>query len=435
MTTFSIDINQKNTHGTTLPNLPNMPNLLQTKDKSSRKKTNLQFSESTYNISLIANHYTYSFESQKYIPNNGNNLEFIYNKNTYLLTKKYKAGSGATATVSVYYMYRRNKLGEYDYIKRVVIKKFRKSSDYDIEKHNAYKLKHVFAEKNKNVVDYNKHFFLFNDDVNLSIIYNYLGAKIRNDFIYGLTLKQKVSIMIQLFEQCIKLHNYCFIHNDIKPENIVIDFDDNGEPIISIIDYGILYYFPEDLNNGFDFNTTIWSGSPEYLIIAELNKTEQFINIDDNIKNLFFKSQHFALGGIMIGILVDEILYYFDKIIKYVDVNEDEYMPIRFMKYDQNLLPLILGDIIKKLNQNSLISEQTMIPNKEKSNIPEKLPVLWTKNKDGSIKKCSKFENEKYIFGTLKLIIYTMFEYDYKNRLSLDEILIELKKTYSLFNY
>jgi len=383
-----------------------------------------------YNITLLG-----SKESKNIF-----DLEFINNQDEYLLSYQYMAGSGNTSNVNIYKMYKKkynqhinrplsvksdSKIdrllipkthNNYEFIKTVIIKFFKDEFDYKIEKQNVYKLKHIIKNIHKNETDYNKHYILFNDDINKCIIYNYLGRRIRNEYIVNLKLKQKVSLMIQLLEQCIKLNDYLFIQNDIKPENIVIDFDPDGEPNISIIDYGILYYIPEDFNEGNIFNTTIWSGSPEYLKIAKLIKDNEVLYNAD-IKDIFIKSQYYALAGLMIGLLVNDIYYYFNTVIQYVDVNEEHNMETRFMKYTEELIPLIMKDIINKLNEVK----------PEPSNT---IPIFWKKTDMG----LKKIVCDDYIFSTLKIIIYSMFDYNYKNRLSLNDVLTEVKKCHSQFS-
>ena len=56
-----------------------------------------------------------------------------------------------------------------------------------------------------------------------------------------------IDLMIQMFEVLDYLHNKKkIIHRDLKPENVLIYIDEENNPIIKIIDFGLATYIPQD---------------------------------------------------------------------------------------------------------------------------------------------------------------------------------------------
>lgn len=68
-----------------------------------------------------------------------------------------------------------------------------------------------------------------------------------NDKSYLIPEKLIVEILIQLFEVIDYLHNEeKIIHCDIKPENFMINYDKNNQPILKLIDFGMAVYKPKN---------------------------------------------------------------------------------------------------------------------------------------------------------------------------------------------
>ena len=281
----------------------------------------------------------------------------------------------------------------------MAIKFFTDKKDYVVEKYNVLRLKNIFLDDDS----FKKHLFLYCDDKTYCIMYNYLGKRINNDFIIDLTLEQKIDIIIQIIEQSIKLHDSNLLQNDIKPENIVFDIKENNILSVSVIDWGILYNFPTDFIKGYKFDTTLWSASPEYLKIAQLSndiepllthKTESNIRFIedryyDDIKDIFFKSQHFAISGIIIGLFVNNIAFYFETLLKYVNIEETYNMELKYSQFTKSTM----SKIIKKINDKLTESE-----------------IYYGKN----------------IFDRVKNLIFSMLEYDYNKRIKLNDVMTEL---------
>ena len=70
-------------------------------------------------------------------------------------------------------------------------------------------------------------------------ILNYPSGHLPNDI--------TIELLIQIFEVLDYLHNdKRIIHRDLKPENILIYIDENNNPIVKIIDFGLATYIPKD---------------------------------------------------------------------------------------------------------------------------------------------------------------------------------------------
>lgn len=65
---------------------------------------------------------------------------------------------------------------------------------------------------------------------------------------YYFSTETAIMIGIQLIERLRDLHSIGVIHNDIKPDNILIDENTGG--LLHLIDFGLSqYYFNENLFN------------------------------------------------------------------------------------------------------------------------------------------------------------------------------------------
>lgn len=81
---------------------------------------------------------------------------------------------------------------------------------------------------------------IYEDDISICIIEEYISGKSLRDFVYEsekLGINQICDIGIKLCNILEYLHNYCggIIHLDIKPDNIIID-DNNNVKLIGIIE-------------------------------------------------------------------------------------------------------------------------------------------------------------------------------------------------------
>lgn len=191
-----------------------------------------------------------------------------------------------------------------------------------------------------------------NTTIEYGMFFDYLGTTLEKYSINKLNYINKIKIILQLLQQCIELNDLSLYHSDIKPDNICITKkNDNYE--LSLIDYGLLYG-KKEYNNSVDYNTTISCGSPEYYKINCL--------IDKGImifpKELFDKSQHFAIAGIIFGIFINNPYLYFNKIYeffkkdpKYIDIKFDKCrMTLRFLPYiDEDFIMYFKKYVFKKI--------------------------------------------------------------------------------------
>jgi serine/threonine protein kinase len=164
----------------------------------------------------------------------------------------------------------------------------------------------------------------------------------------------KIKMFKQLIDhQKILILGYGIIHNDIKPSNIVVDENNN----LSLIDYGITYFVPRDIYCFVDFDTTYYSACHEYYLIG----VEQYNNNNSEFKlnityQLYYKSQHYALASIMIGMLLNDFDYYgktFNKIFFYNPNKENcGNMIIRYKDIDEKNTKKFISVIKNKLLKN-----------------------------------------------------------------------------------
>jgi len=234
------------------------------------------------------------------------------------------------------------------------------------------------------------YYYINNDKYNnkYTMVFDYLGETLEKFNIYKLDLSKKILLIIELLEQCIELNKFSLYHNDIKPDNICIK-NNNGNYSMSLIDFGILYT-KESFEKSIYYNTTLTSGSPEYYKINNL--------IDNGIetfdKELFDKSQHYAVAGIIFGIFIDKQYEYFNKLYEIIKKNKN-YIGFNFDNCSIGTRFLPYNDI--------------NIMNNIKNHIHNLIK-----------------EHEEYSF--INYILMNMFQFDYKKRLSFEEIKLIFEK-------
>ena len=55
---------------------------------------------------------------------------------------------------------------------------------------------------------------------------------------YDLSVDHKLDLMVQCCRGLLHLHQHDLVHRDVKPENIMVDVNKGGKPVIKIIDFG-----------------------------------------------------------------------------------------------------------------------------------------------------------------------------------------------------
>ncbi len=108
------------------------------------------------------------------------------------------------------------------------------------------------------------HFFMVMNrgDTNLS---NYIHR-----FPRGLRPQTALSITLQIAYAIQSLHATDWVHTDIKPENVILTFQDDGI-LAQLIDFGSSEYEPQFMSERVTDITTLWYRSPEVLLGFEGN--------------------------------------------------------------------------------------------------------------------------------------------------------------------
>lgn len=123
------------------------------------------------------------------------------------------------------------------------------------------------------------YWYNFSEDDNCIII-----ELIKGETINKLKLentKQKVSLMLKILEAVKEIHKFNIIHCDLKPDNILLDLNNN----IKIIDFGI------SINNG--ENYFLGHGTPRYCSKSQIIK-----------KDIDFTTDIYSLGVIFYELLL-----------------------------------------------------------------------------------------------------------------------------------
>jgi serine/threonine protein kinase len=275
--------------------------------------------------------------------------------------------------------------------KKIVIKAYGSTNS----KHLNQDLYNVLVDEIKNhseieaKVGYSNYFshmlFHFWTKHHIGIIFDDFGTTLDKINITNYSLKYKIQMVSQLISQVNFLQENNIYHGDLKPSNICMGPDGN----IVLIDFGIGYleeYHSNKMLN-IKYNTTITSGSSEYSkIYFEYCAGNEFP------KELFDKSQHFAVGGLIFGILTNKPTSYFSK---------------------------CLEILISLKNPNEKL---------EKLNLPNRFKYF---NKQFSNAICEFISKELDTVPELiqfKPILLNMFEYDYTKRQSLNLIASQFEK-------
>jgi len=131
-------------------------------------------------------------------------------------------------------------------------------------------------------------------------------------------LKDVIFVMSKLLSQLDNLHKHGIVHNDIKPDNIIIQYDDNNINNVLFIDFGVscikkcrpsgtvVYLAPELFR--------IIGASPEDVIKLKNKLMENISTIDEGKtipinKNDYMKTDVFSLGLVFYEMLHNKLPY------------------------------------------------------------------------------------------------------------------------------
>jgi len=203
---------------------------------------------------------------------------------------------------------------------------------------------HAEIEKRIGYSSYPSHMlFFFATKQGIGIIFDNLGLQLDKTNLYMFDFKIKKLMILQLLLQVNCLQKNNIYHGDLKPPNICISVDGK----LSLIDFGIAYIESTNDNtfelSNIHYNTTITSGSPEYKLIYEQQESKSPFP-----KELFDKSELWAIGGLIIGILLNDATIYFNKslellnLLKFPNENlETSDLSTRFSYFNQNFCDCI----------------------------------------------------------------------------------------------
>lgn len=275
--------------------------------------------------------------------------------------------------------------------KQIVVKTYESNNTNDFDKDVYIGLidEIEIHTKIESTIGYSNYFshmlFHFWTDTFIGIIYDYFGTSLDKTDMTQYSSKCKIQMIQQIINQINFLQQNDIYHGDLKPGNICIT--SNGDAIL--IDFGIGYfkdfYCTPKINA--KYNTTITAGSPEYKEIFLAYRAGK-----EYPKELFDKSQHFAIAGLIFGILINNPTLYFSKCYKIIKLLKSP---------NENLENLNLAERFKYFNEDfcSLMCDF----------ISEQLDLIPPLNK-------------------FKTILLDMLEYDYKKRLNLDLIVKQIEE-------
>lgn len=152
-----------------------------------------------------------------------------------------------------------------------------------------------------------------------AIVTNYLeNAQELTKFMYNLDLPNILFIMQRLLEQLQKFHNMGLTHNDIKPENIIVQFNKDIIKNALFIDFGL-----GCLDDNCKYSGTIMYMAPE--VLKNINKVTTL----DNLK----RGDIFSLGVVFYRLLNNKFPYpnildfkhFFPESISSYNSNDSEY--------------------------------------------------------------------------------------------------------------
>jgi serine/threonine protein kinase len=306
--------------------------------------------------------------------------EFKINNITYKLKNLHVFNNGSTGEVKLCNLTSSNNKSI-----KVIVKKFDDKNDYVYEKMKIRKIMDIF--ENYSFDFYHK--ILYYDNLNNILIYEYLGKTLIDYDVTKLSFEQKIHLFKNLIEICIVFNDLDIIHNDIKPCNVVIN--DNLAKAM-FVDFGISQFITEDFQNKTKFDTTLWSASPEYYLINKIINEDIWMLTDDII-DMYKKSQMFPLAGILIGLLINNVEFYFKTLYCFVKFDEenDVDMITRFENFNYN----------------------------KNFNVSRALNIILHETKN------------YFLDNKIDLCVYDlickMLELDYEKRITYDQMLIELE--------
>jgi len=222
----------------------------------------------------------------------------------------------------------------------------------------------------------------FVQDGSYVIVTNYLEnvitlrSYLRNfkEYKYLVNIDHVIFIMTRLINQLLQLHNNNIVHGDIKPENIVLQLDNDNKYVnnIMFIDYG-LSCITEQCNIG----GTLLYMAPELLPLIGNNKTTIS-------KQLLKKTDIWSLGVVFYELLHNNLPYpFYDDLSSFEKVQLSTGEKHNYI-FNDNILILKLNSMYKKYK-----SFKSMYPVRDEyydilNEIVDKMLIVDPKNRVGT---------------------------------------------------
>ena len=179
------------------------------------------------------------------------------------ITKKFnicqeEIGSGITSKVFIATNSKKQQFA----IKRII-----KSKIFDKERIiREAEISIGLKNKNKNILNY---YEIYEDDYYISYVMEY-GDMDLFDFIKKCPLGKipdtvAIDLIYQILNAISYLHDNSIIHCDIKPENFIVIFDKNNNPVIKLLDFGNAIYKNKYKITSQNFRGTNFYKAPEIL--------------------------------------------------------------------------------------------------------------------------------------------------------------------------
>ena len=114
---------------------------------------------------------------------------------------------------------------------------------------------------------------------------NDAGKSLEKWYQMGLSRSHRMRFTCEMLRQMVRalnqLHDLGYSHGDIKPENICAKYDDKGELVFTLIDFGVslrLFEYGQEQNNDI-FRGNLNFSSPEHLMNCRASRVDDLYSL------------------------------------------------------------------------------------------------------------------------------------------------------------